>query len=189
MFQLLRPCGGVGGGSGLKMGQMDQKWDCVQQLFFNFPQKVFGLRELSRLSKVPKSSLQRQLRTLVQEKIVRKKDANYIANETNFDYKFKKKNYLLAQIYHSGLVDFLQNGTFASVIILFGSGAKGEYVQKSDLDLFLLAREKPLDLSKFEKKLHRKINLLFKENLDSLSPELFNNIVNGSKLSGYLKIK
>lgn len=74
-------------------------------------------------------------------------------------------------------------------IILFGSGAKGEYVQKSDIDLFVLSSEKQVDVVKYELKLKRKINILLKDNYNQLSPELFNNIINGYKLKGYIKLK
>lgn len=171
------------------MGQVGQKGDKVLSFFFEFPQKRFGLRELSRLCRMPKSSLPRVLQYLIQQKLIQKNKNGYIANETNFWYRFKKRNDLLTKIYQSGLVDFLQKSTFASVIILFGSGAKGEYVKKSDLDIFVQAPEKIFELHCFEKKLRRSINLQFKEKLDHLNPELLNNIVNGYKLSGYLKIK
>ena len=46
-----------------------------------------------------------------------------------------------------------------------------------------------VNLKKYEQKLKLKINLLFKERLQDVSPELLNNILNGIKLSGYLKLK
>ena len=73
-------------------------------------------------------------------------------------------------------------------IFLFGSGAKGDYIKRSDIDLFLLSPEKEVDIIKYERKLGRKINLLCKERIPDLSPELLNNILNGIKLSGYLKL-
>lgn len=171
------------------MGQQDQKWDRLDRILFDYPQKRFGLRELSRLSKIPKSSLQRKLNSLIKAKLIKITEKNYLANDTDFWYRLKKRNFLLEQIYNSGLIEFLQKNAFPEVIILFGSGAKGEYVQESDIDLFLLAEEKALNLKKFEKKLRRKVNLLFKENWEQLNPELFNNIINGYKLSGYIRIR
>ena len=168
---------------------MDLGWDKVLFLFFDYPQKVFGLRELSRLSKTPKSSLQRVLTSLIKQKLILKNQTGYRSAETNLEYRLIKRNYLITRIYNSGLVDFLQRSTLASTIILFGSGAKGEYVHESDLDIFVQAKEKSLNLHPFEKKLKRTINLIFKEDLNSFSPELLNNIVNGYKLSGYIKIK
>lgn len=64
----------------------------------------------------------------------------------------------------------------------------GEDLKESDIDLFLLCKEKKLDLSKYEKQLKRKVNLFFKDNFGDLSKELKNNILNGVILKGYLKV-
>lgn len=175
------------------MGQLDQKWDKATFFFFDYPARSFHLRELSRLAKLPKTTLERYLRTLLKENLIKKEKKGpfytYRANESNFFYKLYKRNRLIEQIYRSGLITFLEEGTYPEAIILFGSGAKGEYIKDSDIDIFLLAKEKAIGLEKFERKLKRKINLLFKENYSELSKELFNNIINGYKLSGYIKLK
>ena len=171
------------------MGQENQKWDKIENYFFNFPQQVIGLRELSRIIKISKTTLRRYLQQMVKQKLIKLRGNNYIANSSNFWYQFDKRNKLLKEISESGLVEFIQAHTQANTIILFGSGAKGEYVKESDLDIFVFSQEKNFNLTIFEKKLKRKINLLFKEDYDKLSIELFNNIINGYKLSGYIKIK
>ena len=175
------------------MGRLDQKEDNVKDLFYNFPSREFQVREISRLSFVPKTTVQRILGDLIKEKMVVAKKGNvfrsYLADNTSFWYLFFKRNDLVEHIYSSGLVTFLEDIFHPKTIILFGSGAKGEYVKESDIDLFLLAGEKNIDLSKFEKKLKRKINVIFKESYSDLNAELFNNIINGVKLSGYIKLR
>ena len=74
------------------------------------------------------------------------------------------------------------------VIILFGSVSKGEDIKESDLDLFVLSDKEKIDLSLFEKKLNKKINIFFDNNFNKLSKELRNNIINGVILKGYLKV-
>jgi predicted nucleotidyltransferase len=74
-------------------------------------------------------------------------------------------------------------------IILFGSASKGEDIKGSDIDLYVQCNEKKLELSKYEKKLNRKINLFFEKNFDKLSSELKQNIINGDKLKGFLKVR
>ncbi|MEK6921856.1 MAG: nucleotidyltransferase domain-containing protein, partial [Nanoarchaeota archaeon] len=69
-----------------------------------------------------------------------------------------------------------------------GSVMKGEYNKTSDIDIFIQTQERKIDLSKFEKKLQHSISLFFEEDIHKLSNELFNNIVNGFKISGYLKL-
>lgn len=172
------------------MGQIGQKWDRTMDFFFNYPNQVITVRQLAAKINVSKSTLQRELQNLAREKLIQKiSKRGYKANETNFWYTFYKKNSLIHHIYDSGLVDFLEDEFHPAIILLFGSGAKGEYFYKSDIDLFLLASEKDVNVVKYEKKLKRKITLLFKENYTHLSSELFNNIINGYKLSGYLKLR
>ncbi len=175
------------------MGQLVQKRDTLTRLFYNFPQKEFHLRELARFTKIPKSTLHREIKELLHAGLIQKKKKIpypvYVSDETNFWYKFRKRESLIEKIYRSGLVEFLDKSLLPQVIILFGSGAKGEYVQKSDLDLFVLSSEKQVDLLKYERRLKRKINILIKENYTPLSPELFNNIINGYKLKGYIKLR
>lgn len=175
------------------MGQLVQKQDRLTGIFYNFPQKEFHLRELARITKIPKSTLHREIKWLLNAGLIKKKKRIpypvYFSDETNFWYKFRKRESLIEKIYQSGLIEFLDRSLFPQVIILFGSGAKGEYVQKSDLDIFILSSEKQVGLLKYEMKLKRKINLLIKENYNQLSPELFNNIINGYKLKGYIKLR
>ncbi|HIH12903.1 TPA: nucleotidyltransferase domain-containing protein [Candidatus Woesearchaeota archaeon] len=175
------------------MGQANQKWDRIMSFFFNYPTLVISIRQLAAKVKVPKSTLQRELQGLIKEKLIMKISQGYSpgykANEANFWYKFHKRNFLISQIYDCGLIDYLEAQFHPAVIMLFGSGAKGEYHHQSDLDIFLLASEKDVKIQKYEKKLRRKINYVTKENYTQLSPELFNNIINGYKLSGYLKLR
>ena len=72
---------------------------------------------------------------------------------------------------------------------MFGSFAKGEYGNKSDIDLFVQSKEATINIEKFEKKLRHHIHILFEADTNKLSAELLNNIANGIKLRGFLKVK
>ena len=74
------------------------------------------------------------------------------------------------------------------VIILFGSASKGEDVEGSDVDLFLICKDKKLNLKKYEEKIRRSINIFFSNDFNKLSEELRHNIINGVVLKGYLKV-
>jgi len=76
-----------------------------------------------------------------------------------------------------------------SSIVLFGSCAKGTFTEGSDIDLFVEAKAIKLNVSKYEKILYRNINSLFEQNINDLSKELRNNIVNGIRLYGFIRIK
>ena len=77
-----------------------------------------------------------------------------------------------------------------SLIILFGSIRKGESTRDSDIDIFIESNlRKDIDLSRYEKKLGHKIQLLIESRIQEVHNNLFNNIINGIKLYGSLKLK
>lgn len=85
------------------------------------------------------------------------------------------------------LIEFLKKEFMPNCIILFGSFARGEDIEDSDIDLFLECKKKNINLSKFEKQLNRKIQLHFNDNFKQYAKELKNNIINGIILDGYIE--
>ena len=112
----------------------------------------------------------------------------YYANRDNEDFKFLKKLDLLIKIRESGLIDYISENCMPDNIILFGSASIGEDLKDSDIDLFVLSDKEKIDLSRYEKKLSRKINIFFSSNFNKLSKEFKNNIINGIILKGYLQV-
>ena len=165
----------------------------IEELFFENPSKEFYLREISRLKKVPLTTTKRILNQLRNDQIinrlVNKPYSRYIANTENFYYKYYKKNNMIEKIYRSGLINYLIKEINPTTIFLFGSCAKGEYDAKSDIDLFVESEEEKVILNKYEKILRHKINLFFDKSISNLNKELFNNIINGEKLYGFMKLK
>lgn len=163
------------------------------KLFFEEPGRNFQLREISRLTKMAVTSVKRYLKELINERLVRQNTktlySSYLANETHKMYGVYKREVMMIQIYQAGLVDYLEKTTLPTCIILFGSVRKGEYTKNSDIDIFVQSSRQKIDLKKFESELKHKINIIFEADLRDLSDELFNNIVNGIVLNGYLKIK
>ncbi|MEK6800958.1 MAG: nucleotidyltransferase domain-containing protein, partial [Nanoarchaeota archaeon] len=103
-------------------------------------------------------------------------------------FVFYKKMSILFELRNSGLIDYLWEKMSPEVIILYGSYAKGESVENSDIDFFILGKEKNVELKSFEKKLGKKTHIIFKESLNEISKELKNNILNGIILKGYVKV-
>jgi len=164
----------------------------ILQEFFDFPKKDFYIRELSRRTKLAQTSVIAHLKALLKEKlIIKKKDGIYPsfkANRDNEMFKIYKKFDLILRINQTGLLNYIYDSCLPDCIILFGSASKGEDVEESDIDLFVQAREKKLNLEKYEKLLNRRISLFFEENFSRLSKELKNNILNGIVLKGYIKV-
>ena len=166
--------------------------DKILDLFFEEPNRLFQIREIARLTKIPKSTAARRLEGLLEDKIIVKRKeavAGYIANESSPYFRLKKKISFLENVCKSGLIGYLEKQFYPGCIILFGSFSKGEYHKESDIDIFIQAKEKDYNLTKFERKLKHAINLFFDEKFSNLSNELFNNVINGIKLAGYIKLK
>ena len=88
----------------------------------------------------------------------------------------------------TGIVDYIEESLRPDCIVLFGSAAHGEDTEESDIDLFVQARERELDLGAYEGPLCRRVHVLFEPEVRQLAPELLNNIANGRVLRGYLKV-
>ncbi|MBI4016801.1 MAG: nucleotidyltransferase domain-containing protein [Candidatus Aenigmarchaeota archaeon] len=164
----------------------------IFELFIEFPTKDFSVRGLARNLKLSHSTVLKYIADLEKFGFIKKKEATlyptYFANTESQKYKFYKRNWLIFKITESGIIDYIQKETLPSSIILFGSGAKATFTEKSDIDIFVEANETKLELTRFEKKLNRKINPLFEQNINNLSKELRNNLLNGVVLYGFMKI-
>jgi len=168
----------------------------ILEMFFDNPLPTggFQLREISRKTNIAPKSVKNYLIELEKEKLIITKVHRihdyplYYANRDNENFKLLKKLNNILNINQSGLVDYLYDTCMPEAIILFGSASKGEDIQESDIDLFILSKEINLDLSKYEKRLNRKINIFFQNNFGKLSKEFKNSLINGIILRGYLKI-
>ena len=122
---------------------------------------------------------------LKKEKLITKENSA----ETSLKFRTKKINFFIEKIVESGLIDDIAEKLNPSVIILFGSIRKGDSVKESDIVLFVESvLKKKLDLAKYEKKLGHKIQLFIEPDIKKLGNELANNVINGVKLFGSIKI-
>lgn len=161
-------------------------------MFIEFPVKDFSVRGIARALKLSHATVLKYINDLLKLGLIRKKEETlyptFYANTESQKYRFYKRNYLVFRLIDSGVINFVQKEVLPSCIVLFGSGAKAVFTQQSDIDIFVEAKEIPLNLSKYEKLLGRKINLLFEQNINNLSKELRNNIINGVVLYGFIKV-
>ena len=63
--------------------------------------------------------------------------ANSLIETANEIFVFEKKLFNLKQVFSSGVIGYLRNELSNPTVILFGSYAKGEDVEESDIDLYL----------------------------------------------------
>lgn len=171
----------------------------IVTIFFEQPTRAFQLRELARVSKLSTTAVKSALLDLIKENLITKRTVKkyhfYEANRGDKNYKFFKKFHNLELLKNSGLIKYIEKKlNYPEAIVLFGSAARGEDVERSDIDLFILTTvKKELSLDKFEKKLKRPIKTIIMDKKDfdlakKKNPELINNVINGLVVSGYLSV-
>jgi len=133
--------------------------------FFSHPYEEVYLRELARKANVSVFSAKQAVDELVKEKVLlERKNGNmrYIrANMESLFFRQLKIAFSIKKIEESGLIPYLVGNIPAiSSIVLFGSIAKGEDDENSDVDLLVIGQKKRMDLSKFEKKMGREIKII-----------------------------
>lgn len=169
----------------------------VLELYFK-ELSEYSLREAGRVANINAMTARKYLEQLtVQGLLLKKRVRNtvlYSSNANNELFKLKKRCWNIEQLHKSGIIDYFNEIFSYPTIVLFGSYARAENTQRSDIDLLIIAVEKKeLDLSQFEKQLGHSIQLFlhtkaeFKA-LTEKNPGLVNNILNGVVLSGYLDV-
>ena len=164
--------------------------------FFLNPNKNYYLKELAKNIGLAHTSVKQNLNKLVRLGLILKSKEKrgkrifpiYRADKENEKFRKSKIIHNLLSIFESNLIDYISDKLAPKSIVLFGSYSRGEDVEDSDIDFFIECKEEKLNLTKFEKKLDRKIQLHFNENFDAYPKELKNNIANGVILSGFLEV-
>ena len=152
-------------------------------------------RQISKILEVTQPAIMKALPQLEKDtliKIKQDKETKRWSIELNRDYHIViqlKRADNLRQIYETGLADFLEKEFAGAAIILFGSYSKGEDIINSDIDIAVIGRrDKQIDLSVYEKKLERKININFYESFKSIHKNLKENLCNGIVLVGGVEL-
>ena len=159
------------------------------KIFLDKPLEGFRLRELGRLSKISPASVLNYLKDFEETGFIEKQeDKGYAVYKSNRDgekFIFYKKLSILYELEESGLINFLWEEVCPSAIILYGSHVKGESIEESDIDIFLIGKKVEVSVSEFEEKLGKEIHLMFDDNPKKIPKALRNNLINGIVLRGY----
>lgn len=162
----------------------------ILKVFLSDSLEEFGLRELSRITKISPASVKTHLQILQKqnlvEQIIRRNSPFYRAKRDSQIFKTTQKISTIYQLEISKTLDYLQETLSPKAIILYGSYSKGDAIKSSDIDLFIIGQELKVSKSKYEKILGKSLHLVFERCLNGISPELKSNIINGIILRGYL---
>jgi predicted nucleotidyltransferase len=172
----------------------------VIHYFFSYPEKAFGLTELSKNINASKTSTKLAVEKLIKENFVQKEEIGNswrISMIPKNPYIINKKiPYNLKLVYESEILYLINKKIKNSrAIILFGSYRWGTDNENSDVDIAIeiLGKEKLKieSLTVIKKLGYRKnvpinLHIFSKNNIDI---NLFANIANGIVLEGFLEVK
>lgn len=177
---------------------MDERND-ILEYFFEYPEREFHVREIAKLLKKSPTTISKYLNELKKEGILLSENKLnhhlFRANSTNHLFKDSKLFYNIETLRESGLLEYLDEQlNHPQAILLFGSFAKSENIQKSDIDLFIITSvKKEINIKEFEKKLGHEIQLFLHsdqeiEKMKKKKEPLLNSAINGVILEGYWEV-
>ncbi|MBI3033018.1 nucleotidyltransferase domain-containing protein [Candidatus Woesearchaeota archaeon] len=173
----------------------------IIEYIFNEPHRAFHLRELARLINFSTTAIAQSIEELNKYKIIKVIETNISKNiQADIESQAYKDYKLMFNIYRLMRYDIIK---YLSVefhnpecISVFGSFAKGEDTEQSDIDILIITpHTKPTHEQEFrefvkiiEKLCYRKTNFHILSSLDKSSNEFKNAAANGIVLHGYLKV-
>lgn len=177
---------------------MRSKEEAVLEPFFN-SSKYWHFDELLKKTGISRSQLSLWLKKFVAEGVVKRvksrgKMPYYVQNFESPDFHQRKRLFTLRRFYEAGFLNHLQ-GCDAEAVIIFGSFARTDWHDQSDIDLFVLGKGGNLNIGLYEKKLKRDIQLFHfrkPKDMNKLSPGLLPYIAAGDIIKGdlsFLKVK
>ena len=175
------------------------KMDKLIEIFLEEYGKEFYVRELSRNLKKSPTTISKYLKELEKKGILKsEKKFNHLlfrANTEKEAFRQLRIDYNIKKIKESGIIDFLvKEFNEPRAVVLFGSFAKGENINTSDIDLLVITPiKKEINLEKFEGEAGHKIQLfLFSnkelEKMKEKNKELLNSFINGVILYGFIEM-
>jgi predicted nucleotidyltransferase len=96
----------------------------------------------------------------------------YITNRETSKFRFEKRMYGLTLLEQSGLFEHLSSLKEIKTAILFGSFARGDWNQSSDVDIFIYGDDKNFAKGEFEHKIKREIQVFSYKNSKEIKKEL-----------------
>jgi predicted nucleotidyltransferase len=171
-----------------------QKKDNIKGLFFNYATKQWHFNELVKKSGMSRAQTNTWLKRLVKEGLIKrikpkKKMPYYTSNYESRKYKTQKRLYALAWFEKAGFLEHLSS-LKSKTIIIFGSFARADWHDESDIDLFIYGNADAFEKGCFERKLKREIQVFHYQNvheIQRLDPTVIPNILSGIHIKGNIK--
>lgn len=163
----------------------------ILEVFLEKPTQDFSIRGISRELTMSHATVLKHMNDLETLGIVKRRATTlypvFSAHTEHKLFRSLQASWLTLRLRQSGILEYLHKNLLPSCVVLYGSASKGTLNELSDIDLYVQAKRKKLNVGTYEKKLRRKIHFLFESKFKDLNKELRNNIINGIVVDGYLK--
>lgn len=171
---------------------MESKENKVLSLFFEYPTKEWHFEDVVKESGIARSKADLWLKKFMREKLIKrvkrqKKMPYYTSAHDTPPYRNEKRLFALRELYDSGLLNYLVSLPEVQTVILFGSFCRSDWYYNSDIDVFIYGNPKEVNVQRYQRKLHRPIQVFTCQNKDELKKlgnDLIRNIVKGYILKG-----
>lgn len=165
----------------------------MERFFYKNPSSEVHVRELAKKLGCSAGFVSENIGSLLEKDLVEEKQKGnmktFTVKTSSTEYRKRKRAWNIREILTSELPEYLENELYPDAVVLFGSYLKGTDTQDSDIDLAIInGREKSLDLSAYEDKFERSINLTQIESLSDSEKDFVNTLANGFVLKGYLDV-
>lgn len=167
----------------------------IKELFFNYSTKQWHFEELVKKSRLSRAQTNKWLQRLIKEGLIKRikekwKMPYYVAVYENPSFQTQKKVYALLQFQKIGFLDHLFSLKAAKTVVIFGSFARADWNNESDIDLFIYGNADDFEKGYFERKLKREIQVFQYENsseLKRLEQSVIPNILAGIHIKGTIE--
>lgn len=160
----------------------------LMEIIFDNPTKEFHIRELARKIGIAAPTVLLAVEVLKKYDFVsvyRKGNMKMVRASGSIAFIRAKRVRNIQRVYESGIIDYL-NDLYEKprAIVLFGSFSRGDDIEKSDIDIAVVTKSsKEPNLEAFRKKLGRNVSI-HEIDINKVSKEFHNNIVNGIVMGG-----
>ena len=113
----------------------------------------------------------------------------FISDFESPNYRNKKRLYALSRLYETGLLNHLTMLKKAKAVVLFGSFARADWYEDSDIDIFIYGEDEGFEPYIYQPKLKRNIqSFVVKDNKDvkKFTPQFMHNLTQGYVVKGKL---
>ncbi len=165
----------------------------IVKLVFCYPTKSFHIRKAARITGLSTTAVTNAMHELDSLGVIRVEKTDIT---TNFRADLESRSYLHhKRIFNLYVLESVLNKIIEvynpRAVVLFGSFARGEDTENSDVDILVISSREPKEIGEIHdkiKELNRKLSIHVLPSLEESSEEFKNAVCNGVVLYGYVKV-